>query len=50
MIVIENLTHMKDLADDRKMQFRIGINLGEIIEDEDRICGDGINIAARLEF
>jgi pimeloyl-ACP methyl ester carboxylesterase len=31
------------------MQFRIGINLGDIIHDEARIYGDGINIAARLE-
>ncbi|MDH5208540.1 MAG: hypothetical protein OEW34_07870 [Burkholderiaceae bacterium] len=33
----------------RRMQFRIGINLGEVIYDEARIYGDGINIAARLE-
>ncbi|MCP4630926.1 MAG: NINE protein [bacterium] len=33
----------------RKMEFRIGINLGDIIEEEDRIYGDGVNIAARLE-
>ncbi len=31
------------------MEFRIGINLGDVIEDEERIYGDGINIAARLE-
>ncbi len=37
--------HNKDLPQDRKMEFRIGINLGDIIEDEDRIYGDGINIA-----
>lgn len=41
--------HNKDLQDNRKMEFRIGINLGDIIEDEGRIYGDGINIAARLE-
>src|SRR5204863_6207754 len=33
----------------RRMQFRIGINLGDVIHDEARIYGDGINIAARLE-
>ena len=33
----------------RRMQFRIGINLGEVIYDEARIYGDGINVAARLE-
>lgn len=34
---------------DRRMQYRIGINLGDVIYDEHRIYGDGINIAARLE-
>ena len=33
----------------RKMQFRIGINLGDVIQEGDRIYGDGVNIAARLE-
>ena len=31
------------------MQFRIGVNLGDVIQDEDRIYGDGVNIAARVE-
>ena len=31
------------------MKFRIGINLGDVIEEGDRIYGDGVNIAARLE-
>jgi adenylate cyclase len=43
------VAHNKDLLDDRKMEFRVGINLGDIIEDDERIYGDGINIAARLE-
>src|SRR5271157_1351652 len=34
---------------ERRMQFRIGINLGDVICDEARIYGDGINVAARLE-
>jgi adenylate cyclase len=34
---------------DRRMQFRIGINLGDVIYDDIRIFGDGINVAARLE-
>ena len=38
-----------ELPENRKMQFRIGINLGDVIQDEDRIYGDGVNIAARLE-
>ena len=38
-----------ELSESRRMQFRIGINLGDVIEEEDRIYGDGVNIAARLE-
>ena len=38
-----------ELGKDRRMEFRIGINLGDVIEEEDRIYGDGVNIAARLE-
>ena len=38
-----------DLPENRRMQFRIGINLGDVIEEKDRIYGDGVNIAARLE-
>ena len=33
----------------RRMEFRIGINLGDVIEEGDTIYGDGVNIAARLE-
>ncbi len=39
----------KDLADERKLDFRIGVNLGDVIEDRGDIYGDGVNIAARLE-
>ena len=38
-----------ELPEDRKMQFRIGVNLGDVIEEGERIYGDGVNIAARLE-
>ena len=38
-----------DLPDNRKMEFRIGINLGDIIHEGDRIYGDGVNVAARIE-
>ena len=38
-----------DVPDDRKIQFRIGINIGDIVIDEGDIFGDGVNIAARLE-
>src|SRR5271157_3375798 len=37
------------LSEDRRVQFRIGINLGDVIEEADSIYGDGVNIAARLE-
>ena len=37
------------LPEDRRMEFRIGINLGDVIEEEKRIYGDGVNIAARVE-
>jgi len=42
-------TRNAELPDKRKMEFRIGINLGDVIDEEDRIYGDGVNIAARLE-
>jgi adenylate cyclase len=38
-----------ELPENRRMEFRIGINLGDVIEEEERIYGDGVNIAARLE-
>jgi adenylate cyclase len=38
-----------ELPENRRMEFRIGINLGDVIKEEDRIYGDGVNIAARLE-
>lgn len=37
------------LSEARKMEFRIGINIGDVIQEGDRIYGDGVNIAARLE-
>src|SRR5438093_6803081 len=37
------------LPDQRKMEFRIGINLGDIVVEGERLYGDGVNIAARLE-
>jgi adenylate cyclase len=39
----------EDVPEHRRMLFRIGINLGDVIHDEARIYGDGINVAARLE-
>ena len=38
-----------ELPEERKMEFRIGVNLGDVIHEEDRIYGDGVNVAARVE-
>ena len=38
-----------DLPEKRQMKFRIGINLGDVLEEGKRIYGDGVNIAARIE-
>ena len=38
-----------ELPYSRQMLFRIGVNLGDVVEEERRIYGDGVNIAARLE-
>jgi adenylate cyclase len=42
-------TRNAELTEIRRMEFRIGINLGDVIDEEDRIYGDGVNVAARLE-
>ena len=42
-------TRNEQLPENRRMLFRIGINLGDVIQEEERIYGDGVNIAARLE-
>ena len=42
-------TRNAELPDNRRMEFRIGINLGDVIDEEGRIYGDGVNITARLE-
>jgi TolB-like protein/Tfp pilus assembly protein PilF len=38
-----------DLPEGHRMQFRIGINLGDVMVDRDQLFGDGVNVAARLE-
>jgi adenylate cyclase len=39
-----------EIADDRRMHFRVGVNLGDVIQEDDgTIYGDGVNVAARLE-
>jgi adenylate cyclase len=39
----------KEQSESRKMEFRIGINLGDVIQEGDRIYGDGVNVTARIE-
>jgi adenylate cyclase len=38
-----------DVATERRIEFRVGINLGDVIVDDDDLFGDGVNVAARLE-
>ncbi len=45
----ELINRNAELPNDSRMEFRIGINLGDVIVDGERIYGDGINIAARIE-
>jgi TolB-like protein/class 3 adenylate cyclase/tetratricopeptide (TPR) repeat protein len=45
----EMALHNTDVPADRRIEFRIGINLGDIIKDGREIYGDGVNVAARLE-
>ncbi len=42
-------TRNAELPENRRMEFRIGINLGDVVEDGEQILGDGVNIAARME-
>ena len=37
------------LVEDKRLEFRIGVNIGDVVQDEDRIYGDGVNIASRIE-
>jgi adenylate cyclase len=38
-----------DVSEERRIRFRIGVNLGDVIAEQDDIFGDGVNVAARLE-
>jgi len=38
-----------EIPEDRRMRFRIGINLGDVIVEGENLLGDGVNVAARLE-
>ena len=48
-IIGQNKTREKDQTEDRRIRLRVGVNLGDIISEEDDIYGDGVNVAARLE-
>jgi adenylate cyclase len=41
--------HNAGLPEDRRLVFRVGVNLGDIISEDDDIFGDGVNVAARLQ-
>jgi adenylate cyclase len=45
----EMIDRNADFPEDRRIVFRIGINLGDVIVEPDDIHGDGVNVAARLE-
>lgn len=45
----ELAAHNASLPEDKRMTFRMGVNLGDVIAQDDTIYGDGVNIAARLE-
>ena len=45
----ELATRNAELPEDRRMQFRIGVNLGDVMAEGENLFGDGVNIAARLE-
>ncbi len=45
----EIATRNVELPDDRKLRFRIGINVGDVLVKGDTLYGDGVNVAARLE-
>jgi len=38
-----------DLPDDKRLEFRIGVNIGDVVQDGDSLYGEGVNIAARIE-
>jgi adenylate cyclase len=42
-------TRNAELPENRRMEFRIGVNLGDVIQEENNIYGDGVNIAARVQ-
>jgi adenylate cyclase len=39
----------QDIHEDKRLEFRIGVNIGDVIQDGDRLFGDGVNVASRIE-
>ncbi len=50
-VAVQRALHRRnaDLAADRRLEFRIGLNLGDVIEQGSDLLGDGVNVAARLQ-
>jgi adenylate cyclase len=50
-VAIQNGVALRETAEpkDRRIQFRIGVNIGDIIVEDGDILGDGVNVASRLE-
>src|SRR5215813_3254111 len=50
-VAIQRALHRRnvDLPDEQRMQFRIGLNLGDVVVEGQDLLGDGINVAARLQ-
>ena len=48
-IQLELKQRSANLAEDRRMRFRIGVNLGDVVVEGDNLFGDGVNVAARLQ-
>ena len=42
-------TQNEGVAEEERLEFRVGVNLGEVIHDRDDIYGDGVNLAARIQ-
>ena len=40
---------MHRFVEDKRLEFRIGVNIGDVVQDGDRIYGSGVNVAARIE-
>ena len=46
---VEMGTRNEEIPEDQRLEFRVGVNLGEVIHDREDIYGDGVNLAARIQ-